>query len=645
MASSLTAEFKSVKKFLEKSLLSKAGIQSVWKKAMELNTEEEQRRYFRGVIRWYRTARGFPVEAEVPEYKKTPVGVEEFLKDKFYLGLRDEIYPEVLPYVIEINSGKYVEAVLTGGIGCAKTTIALWSNAYQLYLLSLMENPHGVFGLDRSSEIELIFQNITATLAKGVDFERFRSLVQRSSYFRQYFPFDRKIDSELRFPNRIIVKPVSGSNLATIGQNVIGGLIDELNYMAVIEKSKRSVDATLYNQAVEVYNSIARRRKTRFMQQGKLPGILCLVSSKRYPGQFTDQKMEEAKSDPTIFVYDKRVWEIKPWAFSPKRFRVFIGDDFQKPRILGAKEKPPTKNKDAVIEVPEDLRLDFDKDIVNALRELGGVSHLTKSPFIMKQDLLVKAFKNRPSILSRDSCDFVESLLEVFKDRFYKPEIPRWAHVDLGLTKDSAGIAIGAAVEFVKMNRGNYTEQLPLIRMDATLEVRPPREGEILFWKIRKLFHVLRQLGLNIKWVSFDTFQSIDSMQVLRQQGFVTGPQSMDKTTVPYDFFKSAIYDGRMDAPFHDRALRECRELQLDSKEGKIDHLPNGSKDIADAMAGVVYGLTMRREVWVYHSADFSKFQATLTMATRQETEEPQEDTPMGRRKQAKYSKEQGARA
>jgi len=26
--------------------------------------------------------------------------------------------------------------------------------------------------------------------------------------------------------------------------------------------------------------------------------------------------------------------------------------------------------------------------------------------------------------------------------------------------------------------------------------------------------------------------------------------------------------------------------------------LPNGSKDLSDSLAGVVYGLTMRREVW-----------------------------------------------
>ena len=36
-----------------------------------------------------------------------------------------------------------------------------------------------------------------------------------------------------------------------------------------------------------------------------------------------------------------------------------------------------------------------------------------------------------------------------------------------------------------------------------------------------------------------------------------------------------------------------------DPQSGRIDHPPNFSKDCADAVAGVVYGLTYRRATWV----------------------------------------------
>jgi hypothetical protein len=38
--------------------------------------------------------------------------------------------------------------------------------------------------------------------------------------------------------------------------------------------------------------------------------------------------------------------------------------------------------------------------------------------------------------------------------------------------------------------------------------------------------------------------------------------------------------------------------LEKDAKTGRVDHPPGGSKDLSDALAGVVHGLTMRRELW-----------------------------------------------
>ena len=60
----------------------------------------------------------------------------------------------------ELNSGKYVEAVLTGAIGTGKSTIALFTTAYQLYVLSCLKDPHELFNLDPSSEIVFAFQSL-----------------------------------------------------------------------------------------------------------------------------------------------------------------------------------------------------------------------------------------------------------------------------------------------------------------------------------------------------------------------------------------------------------------------------------------------------------------------------------------------------
>lgn len=139
-----------------------------------------------------------------------------------------------------------------------------------------------------------------------------------------------------------------------------------------------------------------RRRKSRFLKHGNLPGILCLVGSKRYPGQFTDQRVEAAKSDPTIFVYDQRSWDVlPPDRFSGVWFSVFIGNDHQQPRILGAGEKGP---EELVMQVPVEYREDFERDIHEALREIGGVSTLAAYPYLTNREAVAKCFGKHRSI-------------------------------------------------------------------------------------------------------------------------------------------------------------------------------------------------------------------------------------------------------
>jgi hypothetical protein len=606
------------KEFLIEALGGDRG-EAVYKVGMEIGKPALREKFFKSVVLdlagLHAGNNTFAHMKKNIKWRTQPVSVRQFVEDPYFLNKGNEVYPIVMDYIEEMSSGKYIEVVLTGGIGSAKTTIAIYLNAYQVYLLSCMRNPHAEFGLDSSHEIEFIFQSITAALAKGVDFMRFKDMIQKSPYFQNEFPFDRNLESEMRFPNRIIVKPVSGSDSAAIGQNVIGGLIDELNYMSVTENSKASVDGGTYDQAVAVYNSIARRRKSRFLKAGKLPGILCLVSSKRYPGQFTDIKEAERdkevaeKGTSQIYVYDKRVWDIKPDDFLGIWFRVFIGDDARKPRMLEEGEEVHEDDAELVKDIPIEFKPEFETDIIDALREIAGVSTLARHPFILETEAVSEAMSDEIySIFNNEKVDFKNVKLSLLPDMFVRPDEPRWVHIDLAVTGDSAGIAIGHVKRFVNIDRGDVEEILPEIHLDGTLEVSPPKNGEIIFGKIRAMLYKLKQLGLNIQWVSFDQYQSRDSQQILRQKGFITGQQSIDSVpSAPYYMTKTALYDRRLIIPRHDKLRKEFVSLEKDPKTGKIDHPPNGSNDVADAVAGVVYGLTMRTELWIRHKLNPSQ--------------------------------------
>ena len=557
-------------------------------------------------------------------YAMLPVDVQTFVESPYFLNRRGTLYPAVMEELRELNSGKYVEAVLTGAIGTGKSTIALFTTAYQLYVLSCLKDPHGLFNLDPSSEIVFAFQSLTKDLAESIDYERFRAMLTDSPYFNQHFPFNKKIKSEMVFPNRIVVRPLSGDVNAAIGSNIFGAILDEINFMARVEQSKSAVDGGLFDQAVEMYNSIVRRRKSRFMAAGgRLPGMVCLVSSKRYPGEFTDRKQLEAREELArtgktgIFVYDRTLWQIKPkGTYGEKRFRLFLGDVARKPRILEEGTEVAPEDAELVMEVPEEFRSEFERDMLSAIRDIAGSATFALHPFIVNTEAVSKAFGQSQSVLSVESTDFAASRPLIYPKRIIRPAEPRMAHVDLGLTGDSAGVAIGWVEGFAKVPRSDNTfELMPQINFDLILEVKPPRNGEIEFENIRTLFYRLRELGMNLKWISFDSYQSADSMQLLRQKGFVTGTLSMDRTSLAYDVTKTAFYDGRVKAPQHDKALSEIVRLERDPQSGRIDHPPNFSKDCADAVAGVVYGLTYRREPWVRYGVPINRSLAEMVRA------------------------------
>jgi hypothetical protein len=250
------------------------------------------------------------------------------------------------------------------------------------------------------------------------------------------------------------------------------------------------------------------------------------------------------------------------------------------------------------MDIPVDYFKEFDKDLLNSLRDIAGVSTLATHPFITDRELVSQCFRRENLIFNFETVDFTRRRLTIFKEKFFKPDIPRFVHVDLAISQDSAGLAIGTVTGFSDIDRGQVTETLPNVYIDGMLQISPPPNGEILIGKIRDVIYTLKSLGLNIRWVTFDTFQSTDSLQILRQAGYIVGYQSMDKTTNPYTVTKYAMYDRRVDMPYHAIVERELVSLERDVKKNKIDHPPNGSKDVSDALAGVVFGCTMRREYW-----------------------------------------------
>jgi hypothetical protein len=86
-----------------------------------------------------------------------------------------------------------------------------------------------------------------------------------------------------------------------------------------------------------------------------------------------------------------------------------------------------------------------------------------------------------------------------------------------------------------------------------------------------------------------DSFQSRDTMQMLAAKGFRVEELSVDTNIEPYNRMRMAMYEDRILAYTHDVLIKELKGLERNKKKGKVDHPKHSSKDLADALAGVVY--------------------------------------------------------
>ena len=253
--------------------------------------------------------------------------------------------------------------------------------SYLLYKLSMLYDPQAEYDLAPGSSIVFVMQSISLRLSRKILFEPFMHRLMESMYFRENFPYNRAVTSELQFPNHIYVIPVSGSEFSALGLNVFGGILSEISYFNVIADSKvlqaQGADSTVYDQASRTYTNIIQRMKNRFSDHGKIPGLLFLDSAAHYPGDFLSRKIEEAKINPTIYVFNYAIWETRGAEnYSGERFLVELGDGGNRSRIIASQDLARVDSR--VIEVPVEYRVDFERDIDMASAGLcrsGSRSH------------------------------------------------------------------------------------------------------------------------------------------------------------------------------------------------------------------------------------------------------------------------------
>ena len=552
------------------------------------------------------------------DYHRKPPAIEEFVHSDEYMGrVASELHPKWKEDLFEIfkPGSQIFEWVLTGAIGIGKTTLACVAQAYKLCLLSCLRDPARYYGLLTDSLIVFGIYSITKKQVSDAGYFKLRGFIDSSPYFLSKYPRNRKIDSKVQFLRQKVQIVPGSQEMHALGLDLFAFMMDEVNFM----RSKESKEGgKMVGQAYDLYNATHTRMMSRFMRPGgTVPGMMILMSSRNAQTSFLEEHLK--KVDPKrTFVSDYPLWAVKSkHLYTQPRFKVEVGDRTSRSRVLKAGES--ARKGARIIEIPGEFRRRFDEDVDQALRDLAGVATFNLSPLIRdRQSVFDAVHPDLRHPFSRDvvSIDFQDEdridsffrLEEVCRldASVWKPKLnpgaPRFVHIDIGLTEDGLGLAMGHPAGTVRNERVNEDGTVseipnPVVIVDLMLRVTAPPGSEIDLGKVRSFLVYLSKL-YNIVKITFDRFQSADSIQILRKLGFETGHLSVDRDDEAYVTLRSALFDRRVLYYEYTPFIDEVLDLERDAKERKVDHPVRsskggrGSKDVSDAVAGVVWHCT-----------------------------------------------------
>lgn len=377
-------------------------------------------------------------------------------------------------------------------------------------------------------------------------------------------------------------------------------------------------------KAIDMIDTAVGGMKTRFTNKGKNPTLLVLASSKRSEKSFLEEHIKKKAETDNLgtLIVDEPVWNVRPASeYSGKRFWVALGNRFLNSEVLpediASVELEIWQGKGyKLISVPIEYLANFKEDIDRALCDFAGISSSELTTYISGVRLTDCVNKEIENPFTKEIIDVGNSSSDTaqYYDFFDISKVPKelmtrplYIHMDMSISGDKTGIAGVWIVGKKPTEEGQPASKELFFRLAFSVSVRAPKGQQISFEKNRQFIYWLKEKGFNIKGITTDTFQSCDTGQSLKAKNYNYDVLSVDRVSPdhichPYQYFKSTIYDKRIEM-FQDHLLiEEITGLERNSSTGKVDHSPNSinSKDKSDAVCGAVYNASLHADEYAF---------------------------------------------
>jgi len=546
-------------------------------------------------------------------FAEEPVDLRTFIRDPKFLGqtnvelspeqaraiqvIERVYYPDLYPRMAEeFEFGEYWGQdipsanliTLQWGKGSGKDAICRWASLRVAYLLLCLKSPQLYFDMPETDSIHLLNIAANAPQANRAFFKPMTTAVKQG-----WFKGKAIIrQGEIEYDKNIFA--VSGHSDAEgqEGLNIMLGVADEIDAFKakdeMVGTGKKLREAS--TSAESILEMLKTSASTRFPKTYKRVAI----SYPRYLGSTIQQLTTEGRESNEKYGARSIHYVSGPLATWDVN-----------PRISGK----------------EDFFEDYEKDPVGSAAKYECKPSRAIDPFFRNMDIFKLAVDNDVMPLTIDykpvnyySPHYHRNVrgwepIFHFSPDFKPIQGARYAlHGDLAIKGDRAGIAMSHVEKWehfdatlVDNEGANYQKEIvrPLIRNDFTISFEAKAEArdtngdplprEIQIRWVRMLAEELQNRGFPISLFTFDSFQSADTIQIFTSQGVESNKVSTDRDPSLWSSLKDVASEGRLRMPFDQLLMNELEALsRIDN--GKVDHPPNGSKDLADAFCCSIAG-------------------------------------------------------
>ena len=544
--------------------------------------------------------------------RHVPPTIQEFCESNEYLSnqlyrpkIREmlyECYPDVLA-----GEDPVTEVIHGGSMGQGKTFFMQVGACYSLLYANCFENIRRVYGMAEQTVLVAGVLSDGQTETYKVFYEPCRKMFLSMPYVIKHVPVNKRKESALEIGdnNELLLSPMLATS--KYGKKAIAYFfvgMDEMNHQPIITNSKkRDTEDTggLLDVAERNYRTLESRIQTRFGAYDFNFTKMIVAGSARVEDDFTQRLAQEFTNykEHCTRVYEYALWEVKK--FEDEEFFNFrLSDSKYPPGVIEEKDikDDMTIRNDcpmSLYEIAITNPYKFQKDFI-------GKGAKAVNPFFDTGEIIDQIFypKDKETYWALDLKDNTDlwkrrgnfnSQIE-WNKRNIQREHPRkifFEHTDLAVSNCKAAMAFGYLAKVEKV--GNAFKAYIDVPFAYTLT--PGNGVKVNIAQIRKDLIKLRDWGLNLQYISYDSFQSTESIQELENEGFYTRVISTVRDPKPFDDLKELIEQERVSVVDNKLLSSELRALEeiVTGEKRVIEKPVGGSKDISDAVAGVCHNI------------------------------------------------------